>query len=354
MRLRLGKDPTEVGILNTCNMSDMRKLFCSILLIWMCCANAAAKRVHHYVFFGQDREKLRAATSFLETAGLEGAQVRYSWKQLEPRKDQYDFNLIREDLAFLSSKGKKLFVQLQDVTFMESRINVPDYLLTEPQYNGGADKQYRVINTDEEHPRVAGWMARRWDPAVQERLHKLFMALGKEFDGRIEGINLAETSVGVGDTGRLFPKGFTFEIYRDAIITNMKALKRAFPKSVVLQYANFMPGEWLPSEDKGYLRAVYKAARELKVGVGGPDLLPYRPWQRNHSYPLIKASAGIVPTGVAVQDGNYADIDPSTGKRMTISELLKFATDYLKLDYVFWCTQEPYYSSELIPFFSAR
>ena len=36
-------------------------------------------------------------------------------------------------------------------------------------------------------------MARRWDPAVQERLHKLFAALGKEFDGRIAGINLAET-----------------------------------------------------------------------------------------------------------------------------------------------------------------
>jgi hypothetical protein len=41
------------------------------------------------------------------------------------------------------------------------------------------------------------------------------------------------------------------------IITNMKALKQAFPKSVAMQYANFMPGEWRPTEDKGYLRAVY-------------------------------------------------------------------------------------------------
>lgn len=338
-------------------MNHSRNVICSILsilFIWLCCPSVSAKRVHHYVFFGQDREKLKAASSVLATRSFEGAQVTYSWRQLEPRKDQYDFSLIREDLAFLTSKGKKLFIQLQDVTFSEKWINVPHYLLNQPQYNGGADKQYRVTNRDEEHATVAGWMARRWDPAVQERLHRLFMALGKEFDGRIEGINLAESSIGVGQTGRLFPKGFTFEIYRDAIITNMKALKRAFPKSVALQYANFMPGEWLPGDDKGYLRAVYKGAKEAKVGVGGPDLRPNRPGQLHHSYPLIRASAGIVPTGIAVQDGNYEDADPKTGKRTTISELLKFATEYLKVDYIFWCTQEPYYSSELIPFLKAR
>jgi hypothetical protein len=73
----------------------------------------------------------------------------------------------------------------------------------------------------------------------------------------------------------------------------MKALKHAFPKSAVIQYANFMPGEWLPGDDKGYLRTVYKEARALGVGVGGPDLLPFRPGQNNHSYPLIRASVRI-------------------------------------------------------------
>jgi hypothetical protein len=130
----------------------------------------------------------------------------------------------------------------------------------------------------------------------------------------------------------------------------MRALKRAFPKSVVMQYANFMPGEWRPTEDKGYLRAVYKAARELKVGVGGPDLLPFRPGQLKSSYPLIKDIAGTVPAGIAVQEGNYEDQNPTTGKRITIPELLEFATEYLKVEYIFWCTQEPYYSEQLIPF----
>lgn len=320
------------------------------LFVLLCCCAAAAKPVRHYVFFGQDREKLRGATSFLETKALEGAQVTYSWRQLEPEEDRYDFGPVREDLAFLTSKGKRLFVQIQDVTFSESRINVPRYLLVDPRYNGGAERQYRVEGEDEDRAVVAGWMARRWDPAVQGRFHKLLSALGAEFDGRVEGVNLAETSVGVGHSGRLFPKGFTFEGYRDGVITNMRALRRAFPKSVVIQYANFMPGEWLPGEDRGFLRSVYRAAEELKVGVGGPDLMPYRRGQLNHSYPLIRAASGRVPTGVAVQDGNYEDPDPRTGKAPSVPELLRFAAEYLKVDYVFWCTQEPFYSGQVIPF----
>jgi hypothetical protein len=322
-----------------------------VLFILACCAAVGAKPVHHYVFFGSEREKIREASSFLETKALEGAQVRYSWRQLEPEQDKYDFSPVREDLAFLTSKGKKLFIQLQDVTFSESRINVPRYLLNDARYNGGADKQYRVEGDNEEHAVVDGWMLRRWDPAVQERFHKLLFALGREFDGRVEGINFAETAVGVGRSGRLFPKGFTFEVYREGIITNMKALRRAFPKSVVMQYANFMPGEWLPGEDKGHLRAVYKAAKEQKVGVGGPDLLPHRRGQLNHSYPLIRDASGVVPTGIAVQDGNYAEPNPQTGKPLTVPELLRFATEFLKVDYVFWCTEEPYYSAQVIPFF---
>lgn len=331
-------------------MNNTLKIAGSVLLIWLCCAGVSAKPVHHYVFFGQDRDKIKGAASFLDTKALEGAQVTYSWRQLEPGKDEYDFSIIREDLAFLASKGKKLFIQFQDVTFSESRINVPRYLLHDALYNGGADKQYRIEEDDEEHATVEGWMARRWDPAVQERLHKLLFALGREFDGRIEGINFAETAIGIGSTRRLFPKGFSFEIYRDAIITNMKALKRAFAKSVPMQYANFMPGEWLPGDDKGYLRAVYNAAKELQVGVGGPDLLPYRRGQLNHAYPLIRNVAGIVLTGIAVQQGNYSGVNPKTGKRATISQLLEFATDYLKVDYIFWCTEEPFYSKEVIPF----
>jgi hypothetical protein len=307
-----------------------------------------AKPVHHYVFFALDRERIKEA-SFLETKSLEGAQLKYRWRELEPEKDHYDFAAIRKDLAFLTSKGKKLFIQLQDSSFSERDIPVPKYLQTN-EYLGGIAPQYEIKDGDEEHAQIAGWVSRRWDVSVQMRFRKLLEALGKEFDGKIEGINLPETSIGFGETGKLFPPGYSNEIYRDAVITNMRALKKAFSKSVVIQYANFMPGEWLPDTDKAFLRTVYKEARNMGVGVGGPDLLPFRRGQNNHSYPLIKATAGSVPTGIAVQDGNYADVDKKTGKRMPIGELLAFAKDQLMVDYVFWCTEEPYYSTELIPF----
>ena len=325
-------------------------LLCCTTLLSVACASSPPRSVHHYTFFGQDRESLRKDSAFVATKQLEGAQVSYSWRQLEPAKDQYDFTIVREDLAYLASKGKRLFIQLQDVSFSPTRINVPRYLLEDPRYNGGADKQYRIPDDDETRAVHEGWMARRWDPAVQERWHKLLFALGKEFDGRIEGINFAETSSVFGHSGRLFPTGFSFETYRDAIIVNMRALRQAFPRSVVMQYANFMPGEWRPTNDKGYLRAVYDAAKEMKMGVGGPDLLPFRPGQLGSSYPLIRDAAGVVPVGIAVQDGNFEDRHPETGRRITLGEMMEFATEYLKVDYVFWGTQEPYYSTVVIPY----
>lgn len=330
-------------------MFSLKKaVWASVVALQLSCVTVCAKPLHHYVFFGMDREKIKGANSFLETAAFEGAQIAYSWNQLEQGKDNYDFSMIREDLSFLSSRGKKLWVQIQDVSFSSKNIFVPRYLLRDPQYNGGAEKQWRIPDGDESRAMQEGWMARRWDPVVQERLYKLFAALGKEFDGRIEGINLDETSAVFGSTGKLFPRGYSPEIYRDAMIANMKALKRVFPKSIVMIYANFMPG------GRPDLEAVYTAARAAKIAVGGPDLLPFRPFQRANSYPLIRQSAGIVPTGLAVQDGNYGDINPVTGKRATIADLLNFAKNELELDYLFWCTEEPYYSNELMPLMRKR
>jgi len=301
------------------------------------------------VFFNRDRERI-SEPAFLETNAFEDAQLKYTWRELEPEKDNYSLSIIQSDLDFLTSKGKTLFIQLQDVSFDMSIINVPDYLTKDSSYNGGVDKQYHYEGDDEESAVAEGWVARRWDPAVQQRFHKLLFALGKEFDGKIEGINLPETAVGFGESGLLFPKGFTFDVYRGAIIGNMKALKKAFPKSVAMQYANFMPGEWLPWKDLSYLRSVYQSAQKLNVGMGGPDLRPYRKGQMNHSYKFIGESDGIVPTGIAVQWGNYEHINPKTGEQVTIPELLEFGREYLKIDYIFWCTQEPYYSEKLIPF----
>jgi len=65
---------------------------------------------------------------------------------------------------------------------------------------------------------------------------------------------------------------------------------------------------------------------------------------------LLRDAAGTVPSGIAVQNGNYQHEDPKTGRRITVPELFQFAAENLKLDYIFWSAQEPFYSKEVIPF----
>jgi hypothetical protein len=302
----------------------------------------------HFVFFGRERERIRER-SFLGTRAIAGAQLKYFWRELEPRPGEFALGPLLEDLAYLERHGKRLVVQLQDVTF-DSSVAVPDYLVREPAFGGGIAPQYEYAGDDESGARFGGWVARRWDGAVHTRFVALLDTLGRAVDGRIEALVLPETSVDFGSSGRLFPAGFSPAAYVEAICTRMGAASRAFPRSGVIQYANFMPGEWLPWEDRGYLRAVYAHAESLGAGVGGPDLMPYRKGQRGHSVPLIAARSGRVRAGVAVQDGNLAERDPATGRQVTVAGLAAFARDTLRLDCVFWGTEEPYYSRDVLPF----
>jgi len=323
----------------------------SILLLAQSFQNGLCQTgIKHFIFFSLDRENIHDS-AFYSNPGVSGAQVTYPWKRLEPQKDQYDFSEIEEDMNFLNSKGKKLFIQLQDVTFDSARYPVPKYILTDSAYHGGADPQYYFYDDDENKAEKAGWVSRRWDPAVAERFHKLLTALGQKFNGKIEGINLQETAVAFGENGKLFPQGFTYENYRDAIKENMKVLKQVFPNSVAIMYANFM---YEHGESKSNLKDLYNYAKEIKMGMGGPDIKVYRKYQMENSYPLIRDLHGIAPTGVAVQHGNYDVINPKTGKQVTVPEILDFAENYLRLNYIFWCTQEPYYSKQVLPLLKSK
>jgi hypothetical protein len=184
---------------------------------------------------------------------------------------------------------------------------------------------------------------------VRARFFRLLDTLGRAFDGRIEAIVLPETAIG-GAIPSLRPSGFAYDGYVAGIKEIAKAARRAFPRSCVILYANFMPGEWLPQTDKGYLRAVYAYVDSIGAGIGGPDLLPHRTGQLNHSYPLIAARRPAVIAGVAVQDGNLAEQNPQTGTSVTADELYRFGKQRLRLDFIFWGTEEPYFSTDVLPY----
>ena len=315
--------------------------FLSFLIIGSSQRLYSQKIVKHFVFFSRNRELIHDST-FYSNIGISGAQITYAWLQLEKQKDVYDFAAIEEDLAFLKSKGKKLFIQLQDVTFDSTRYAVPKYILTDTIYHGGVNSQYE-LTSDNKYIK-AGWVARRWDKNVAERFHQLIIKLSKQFDGRIEGLNLPETSVEFPDQNGLVPQGFSHSNYLEAIKMNMLIIRKNFKKSIPIQYANFMPGD--SNED---LKQIYEYAKQKKLGMGGPDIKVFKDFQMKNSYPLIRNMADIAPTGVAVQEGNYEVINPKTGKQVTVLEILDFANNYLKLDYIFWFNEEPYYSKQVLP-----
>jgi hypothetical protein len=304
----------------------------------------AQDEIKHFVYFARDREAIQNHP-FLTNSRFEGAQIMYSWAQLEPSKGHYDFSIIHDDYKYLTSKGKKLFIQLQDATFNPKYKAIPDYLETE-QYDGGAIYQ-RAEDGEPE-----GWVAKRWNKNVRARFAHLLTALGHAFDGKIEGINLQESAIGVSHE---FDTSFTPSIYVESIKANMLSLKKAFPKSTTMQYANFIPGEWLPWEDKGYLQSIYQYGEKIGVSLGAPDLMVHRKGQLNHALAMMHEHTYSVPLGIAVQDGNYIG---QTGTMKVIHDrknivplLHAFAKDFLKVKYMFWVNQEPYFQQDVLPCF---
>lgn len=304
--------------------------------------------IQHFVYFARDREAI-INHPFLTHPMFKGAQAMYAWKELEPEKGKYDFTVLRKDYDYLKKFGKTIFIELQDASFNPKNKPVPDYLFTE-EYNGGASLQFN----DQGKPE--GWVAKRWNKKVRERFALLLTALGKAFDGKIAGINLQESSIGVSTQT---DSSFAEQGYVEGLKENMLALKRAFPHSVTMQYANFMPGEWLPQQDKGYLRSIYAYGEQIGVGLGGPDLMVTRRGQLHHALKFMHEGTYTVPIGIAVQDGNYfgqtgdEKEDTQGGVHKNLVPLLHaFAKDFLKVSYMFWANQAPYFSTDVLPCFS--
>jgi hypothetical protein len=126
-----------------------------------------------FLFLGGDESRLYS--SKFNNECVKGAQIIYSWKQLEPKKGVYDFTKIKDDLLYLNKKNKKLFIQLQDRSFEPTVFNVPDYIREDKIYHGGVAIQYDFPG--EGKPITTGWVARVWDPAVRERFQLLVKKL---------------------------------------------------------------------------------------------------------------------------------------------------------------------------------
>lgn len=305
-----------------------------------------------YVFFGADdihimderrnqviSPKVRSA---IDTPGIIGIQKLYFWKQLEKGEGEYDFSPIHRDLKLTNDAGKILLIQLQDRSFSKDNPVVPAYL-RDPKnkelYSLGVAQQ---LDRDSD----GGWIAKQWIPGVRSKFVALINALGKEFNGKIAGINLPETATHFDDEH--VPEDFTEDSYFAAELQNIKALKKSFPDSLAIQYVNFFPGEW--NNDKGYMQRTFEEAEQFDFALGGPDTIPCRNGQMKNSYPFFRSFNDRITSVMAVQSPDYKAINTRTGKPFTIAEFYSFSQHYLGSDIIIWDSKEPEFTDRIQPF----
>ena len=299
---------------------------------------AAAPKWHpgHYVFVGHG-----AIGAGQVLPHFRGVQKCYAWKTLEPEKGRYDFSAVRADLDFLAKHDRYLVLQLQYKAFGKDANYTPDYVRG-PDYGGGI---YRA-SSGSFNPVI-------WNAAVGARLDALVAALGRAFDRdpHFEAVVLPETAPSAPLPRQPQPgvEAYTDGIYLEALRARLRALREAFPGTVLIQYCNFPPA---------ILPGLAETMKETGVGIGGPDvyILP-----SNHMtpgkgvYTFYPPLSGIAPLGAAVQSPDYSvaqkkrtaafdagrdpkavAVDPKDEEPFPPGEIFRFARDRLKLNYLFW------------------
>lgn len=283
--------------------------------------------IENYLYVSAD--DFEAAKPLLRRSDIKGVQIIYSWASLEPTRNQYDFTKLDNDLNFIKSLNKELFIQLQDRTFSNRWKGVPRYIQNDPEYSGGTVKKEEG----------SGWIAAQWNSNVRARYQSLISALALKYDGKIRGINLPETATDLADNST--SAGFNCDKYFDAEIENARFAANAFKKSSVVLYSNFWPCEWANS--KNYMQRTFDYAVKYQFGIGGPDVLPYKLGQMKNSYSFLNRYKGqLVLVAFAVQEPDLDYINPMTQNITTKDEQIAFARDYLGANIIFWAASSPW------------
>jgi len=245
----------------------------------------------------------------------QGGQRLYLWKHLEPEEGKYDFSRVEEDIAYLKQHGKYLVIEVWDNMFFGKKRAVPDYLVSDPVYEGGI--VYRRGKRKDGSGR--GTVAKRWVPAVMDRYIALLEELGKRYDAEpcVAGLVHTETSIGLGKGG----ESYTSEKFMTQMNRLVSASRKAFPTTPVIVYGN-----WWPKGGVVQLRQLAEQCYRHGVGWGGPDICP---GNKGHGYQIHPEYKGKMAFGVAAQWQSYDG-------RWTAEEILKYGLNELHLNFFFW------------------
>lgn len=296
-------------------------------------AKASNHSISQWLYTSEINEE---ALSLLKRPEIHGIQSLYTWKSLEPAKDQYDFSAIADDLNKTKSQGKNLWVQIQDRSFDIGYNPVPKYLHA-PFYNNGSVPQCDGDDCDSNFI-PGGWATAQWNPHVRARFQRLLKALADRFDGAVYGFNLAETAIEIQANNRT---GYSCQGYFEGTLDNARYAASVFKKSYAVQYVNFWPCGW--ANENNYLSDSFQFFADNGVGIGGPDNIPHKQTMENNAYPYMSNYRNKVPISVvAVQEPDLAATNATTGQHFTKNEFLSFAEKDLGAKILFWALSAPW------------
>ena len=278
----------------------------------------------------------RVYSELQATPALRGVQIRYEWAELETAKGVFDFTSIDARLAELAAIGKRLVIMLQTKSFNPDSALVPDYLKTSA-YEGGVFA-YSSANQDQDGNNI-----KFWNSMVRDRMINLVRVLGKRYNSHpyFEGIGLTETAMGQPIVALTNTQ---IDGYYANLLSINKKMRENFPNTMTFQFTNY---------PRPLLESFINGLKEMGTALGGPDTFIEEPGllytgTPKGAYNYYPELSGIIPLTPSVMPGNYRNTrTDGTGYEPTVSELLAFARDTLKANYIFWTRDMNYYPQVL-------
>jgi len=266
---------------------------------------------------------------------IRGLARGYSWRVLEMSEGAYDVLGVHGDVVFAAGVGKRLVVVIQ--TYGTPRYPpVPDYVLGQ-NYGGG------VYRTRTGNPRAVLWNAQ-----VRARLCALFRALGARYDSDPDIAAVVGPSLTLGQTipainAQPGVEPFSATAYLASVRAQMQALRRAFPRTVVMQQF-----ERPAAKEPDFWPEIAALAKETGVGLVCTALDTDRFGRLEHGCRMYPGLAGVVPLGAGAGMG-WCTARRADGSPVTPADFLRFARESLKLNYMFWPLGEPVFSEQVLP-----
>ena len=247
----------------------------------------------------------------------------------------YDFSSIDKRLAELAARGKRLVIQVQTKSFNGRQV-VPNYLKT-TEYEGG-----EFYTSDYGKTEIRGRNIKLWNLQVRDRLIALFKAMGERYNSHpyFEGISMIETAM--GNPLEPLSAAQVAEFYTNKIIVHQQ-MRSFFPNTMTIQEVNY---------PRSILASFVGGLKDIGTALSSPDTfieeegLLYETTKYDSDkgiYNYYADFSGAIPMIPTVMPKNYENTKgDGTGYVPTIAQILAFARDTLRANYIFWTREEHY------------